>query len=72
MAENAKKPEVLLARMKKDSCFRNFEIDVAKTQFSEGAVAEFVQFVAKKKDIPLPLEAQKLSLKFRLDVELSI
>ena len=34
-------------------------------------MAEFVQFVAKKKNVPLPLEARKLFLKFRLDVELS-
>ena len=34
---------------RKYSCFKNFKVDVAKTQFSEEAVAEFVQSGLKKK-----------------------
>ena len=71
VAKNATKPEAILTRMREDACFKDFEVDIAKTRFSEEAVASFVQFVAKKSNVPLPLEALKLFLKFRLDVELS-
>ena len=71
LAENVRSPDVLLAKMRESACFKNFEVVVAETRFSEAAAADFVRIVSNTAAIPLPLEAQKLFLRVRLDVELA-
>ena len=72
VAENSRRPEVVLERMKEVECFReNYEVNIAESRWSEEAVRNFVRFVCEKVGIEVPREAKLLFLRIRLDVELA-